>query len=107
MRAGPNVDIVSKSEYMPFGPVTFDVVTCLEMLEHDATPETTISEISRVLKPGGTVVITLPGIGFPKHEYPCDYWRVTTEGLTLWMWRFREVVVTEDKTHVYGTGRKA
>ena len=40
-------------EKLPFAAATFDVVTCVDVLEHVADPAQTIAEISRVLKPGG------------------------------------------------------
>ncbi len=41
---------------------TFDVVTCIETIEHlpDQILNETIAEISRLLKPGGMVLITTP-----------------------------------------------
>jgi 2-polyprenyl-6-hydroxyphenyl methylase/3-demethylubiquinone-9 3-methyltransferase len=44
---------VARAESLPFGEVTFDVVTCCDVLEHVSDLDGTISEISRVLKPGG------------------------------------------------------
>jgi 2-polyprenyl-6-hydroxyphenyl methylase/3-demethylubiquinone-9 3-methyltransferase len=41
------------AEEMPFGDRTFDVVVCVDVLEHVADLEQVIGEISRVLKPGG------------------------------------------------------
>lgn len=47
---------------LPFKDGEFDLVTCLETLEHldDATLEATLNEISRVLAPGGMAVFTTP-----------------------------------------------
>lgn len=36
-------------------PAAFDVVTCMEMLEHVPDPASTIAACSRLVKPGGTV----------------------------------------------------
>ncbi len=38
---------------LPFPDKSFDVVTCLDFLEHVKDPERYIEEISRVLRPGG------------------------------------------------------
>lgn len=38
---------------MPFEDASFDVVTCLDFLEHVVSPLMVIKEISRVLRPGG------------------------------------------------------
>ena len=39
-------------------PQRFDVVTCLEMLEHVPTPESVIRACHNLVKPGGTVVFS-------------------------------------------------
>lgn len=41
------------AERLPFGDQTMDVVTCFDVLEHIPNKDQTISEIYRVLKPGG------------------------------------------------------
>ena len=45
---------------MPFGAGSFDIVTMLAVLEHLSNPEQVISEIARVLRPGGQLVLTVP-----------------------------------------------
>ncbi len=44
---------VGKSEHMPFEDNTFDIVTCVDVLEHVESPAAAVREIHRVLKPGG------------------------------------------------------
>jgi len=41
------------AEYLPFESDKFDVVVCVDVLEHVEDPREAIAEISRVLKPGG------------------------------------------------------
>lgn len=54
--------VQADSERMPFADGTFDVVTCFQALHHmDAYKF--ISECRRVLKPGGTLIITDPNGG--------------------------------------------
>lgn len=43
----------------------FDVVVCIEVIEHVGQPERLLSEISRVLKPGGHLLMTFPRQSFP------------------------------------------
>ncbi len=81
MREGPNVDEVMNSHVLMWPACTFDNVLCLETLEHDDCFWLTVSEMKRVLKRGGRLVITVPGIGFPKHDYPNDFWRFTADAL--------------------------
>ena len=106
MRPGPNVDVVAPGNAIPFPDASFDVVCCLEMLEHDRDPFGTVREMRRVLRPGGHLVLTVPSIGFARHNYPSDYWRMTADGLAVLMDGMDGVLVFEDRTHSYGTGRE-
>lgn len=83
MREGPCVDMVANAHYLgELASNSYDTVLCLEMLEHDDAFWLTAQEIIRLVKkPGGVVVVTAPGNGFPHHEYPSDYWRFTADGL--------------------------
>jgi SAM-dependent methyltransferase len=44
-------------ETMPFRDATFDRVVCQSSLDHYADPATGMREMSRILRPGGTIVI--------------------------------------------------
>lgn len=81
--AGPGVDLVADGQAIPFPDNSYDFVICAETLEHDTAPWKTSQEIQRVVKVGGLVIVTVPGIGFPRHDFPSDYWRFTTDGLAL------------------------
>ncbi len=41
---------------LPFSNASFDVVTCMDFLEHVESPKDVVNEISRVLKPGGLFI---------------------------------------------------
>jgi 2-polyprenyl-3-methyl-5-hydroxy-6-metoxy-1,4-benzoquinol methylase len=45
---------------LPFADASFDTVTMLDVLEHVADRQSMIEEIARVLKPGGTWVVSVP-----------------------------------------------
>jgi SAM-dependent methyltransferase len=51
----------------PFEEATVDLVWCSEVLEHLFSPAGTVSEISRVLKPGGVFLCTVPYHGLLKN----------------------------------------
>ncbi len=51
---------VSDIACLPFGDASFDLVICAEVLEHLADEKTAAAEIIRVLKPGGTLVVSVP-----------------------------------------------
>lgn len=81
MRPGPGVDMVAPAAHLPWHNDHFGVVVCTEMLEHDPTFWLSVPEMARVLQPGGLLILTARGIGFPLHDYPCDYWRFTPAGI--------------------------
>jgi SAM-dependent methyltransferase len=52
---------------LQFRTSTFDAVICLEVLEYVSDPRRAVNEIARVLKVGGTVVLSVPFM-FKEHE---------------------------------------
>ncbi len=77
---GPGVDVVGDAHTLPFKDGEFDQILCTEVLEHLHTPGIAIQEMMRVLKPGGTILLTTRFI-FPIHDAPHDYYRYTKYGL--------------------------
>jgi SAM-dependent methyltransferase len=75
------IDVVASADSLPFDSDTFDWVICTEVLEHCANPGEVLSEIRRVLKPGGTCFLTTPFLR-PLHEMPFDFYRFTPPALT-------------------------
>ncbi|MBJ7348210.1 MAG: methyltransferase domain-containing protein [Thermoleophilaceae bacterium] len=47
-------------ETMPFEPATFDLITCLDVIEHVKVDSEAFRELLRVAKPGGFLVVTVP-----------------------------------------------
>lgn len=54
------IDYVSDILNIPVPDKSFDVILCTEVIEHIPDPISAIKEISRILKPGGTLLITAP-----------------------------------------------
>ena len=48
---------------LPFADATFDRVICSEVLEHLPADEAAMAELARVLRPGGTMAVTVPRFG--------------------------------------------
>lgn len=52
-------DIVT-NDFLPFTDESFDVALCIEAFHYVANPEHAIREIRRVLRPGGTAIVSIP-----------------------------------------------
>ena len=52
--------LVEPDEPLPFADNEFDLVTCIETLEHVRDVQLALSEIRRVLRPGGRLALTTP-----------------------------------------------
>lgn len=57
-----NTDITHNAEHAPypFNDESFDGIVCSELLEHLSNPHTVIEECHRILKPNGTMILTIP-----------------------------------------------
>jgi SAM-dependent methyltransferase len=86
----PSVDVLADIQHLPFADATADAVICTSVLEHVGNAHDCISEIKRVLKPGGLVYVTVPFI-FPTHPDPLDRRRWTREGLQAEFSGFEEL----------------
>ncbi|MEA2246021.1 MAG: hypothetical protein QOH46_550 [Solirubrobacteraceae bacterium] len=51
---------VAHVEDLPFADGTFDVVTCLDVVEHTPDDRATLAELRRVTRPGGLLLVTVP-----------------------------------------------
>ena len=49
---------ISAEDFAAQNPADFDVVTCLEMLEHVPDPQSIVQAAATLLKPGGTLVLS-------------------------------------------------
>jgi SAM-dependent methyltransferase len=88
----PIVDIVSNAEAMDVEDNSFDLVLCTQVLEHVQNPARVVNECYRVLKPGGTLIATVPCI-FPQHGYPADNWRFMPDGFRYLLRAFSQVEI--------------
>src|SRR4051794_11321990 len=70
----PDAELVllEPDEQLPFADNAFDLVTCIETLEHIRDVQLALSEMRRVLRPGGRLALTTPAAG---------RWRILFRGL--------------------------
>jgi len=54
---------VGSAEHICFADNTFDIVTMVEVLEHVEDDISALSDIRRLMRPGGLVIITVPAFG--------------------------------------------
>lgn len=52
--------LCSVEKGIPFDDNSFDVITCMDVIEHLENPEFVLSEMKRVLKPGGRFLFHIP-----------------------------------------------
>lgn len=74
--AGAGVDLVGDAHELTryFEPATFDAIYGVAVFEHLLMPWRVVTEMNRVLRPGGIVRLTSHEC-FPLHEQPWDFWR--------------------------------
>jgi SAM-dependent methyltransferase len=69
------VDLVVDLHSLPLPDAKFDLLLCIQVLEHVRHPDKACAEFFRVLKPGGIAIITVPQIthtltdGTPPHFF--------------------------------------
>ena len=68
----------------PFESDSFDSLVSFEVMEHVDDIEVFFSEIVRVLKPGGKIIVSVP-FCWVEHEKPNDYRRFTKIGLEKYL----------------------
>lgn len=69
-----------EGDIWPMPSASFDLVFATETLEHVPEPAAFLAEARRVLRDGGTVLLTVP-FSARWHYIPHDYWRYTPSSL--------------------------
>jgi len=89
-------DLVGNIHHLPLDSNSVDAILCLAVLEHVEDPPKAISEILRVLKPGGYCLLYVPFLFYYHAEgsYYKDYWRFTEDGLKLLVKDFSNIEIS-------------
>lgn len=77
---GTRPDIFGDAQDLPFLDSTINHALFLDVIEHLPEPERSLSELNRVLKPGGSLTLQVPFL-YPLHDEPLDFHRWTRHGL--------------------------
>ena len=75
-------DLLYDGRHLPFEDRSFDTVLSVQVLEHTPHPAALISEMARVLKDDGVLLLSAP-FQFRLHEQPHDYYRFSPHGLRV------------------------
>jgi SAM-dependent methyltransferase len=75
-----DLDVRLDAQSLPFADNSFDLVLFSEVIEHLGDSRKPLAEVSRVLKPGGIMLITWP-FNYMLHELPHDYVRYSEFGM--------------------------
>lgn len=81
----------------PFADSEFDSVVTNQVLEHVFTPGIFLSEINRVLKKEGTLLLTVP-FAWDEHEQPYDYARYSSFALRFLFDKHGFEIISEIKS---------
>ena len=100
LRLTPLVNVVANAERIPFPSQGFDLVLCTQMLEYAPDPGLVLSEIHRVLKPGGRVLLSVPSV-FPQ-DADEDRWRFLPAGIRQLLSAFSEVEIVPEGGSIAG-----
>ncbi len=97
-----NTHVVGDVHRLPFQNSVFEAVVCLNAFEHYRDPKGAMSEINRVLKPGGRLFIHTAFLQ-PLHEAPHHYYNCTEFGMREWLrdYDVKEVSVSPNFNPVY------
>lgn len=85
----PKIDI---QDLRNFKSDHYDFVILDQVLEHVSDPAKAITEVHRILKKGGRLIVTTPFL-VKIHYVPNDYWRFTRDGLRQLLSVYSDVVV--------------
>ena len=80
--------LCASAEALPFPSGFFDAVIMSEVLEHTASETTALHEAARVLRPRGTVILTVPHRG-PMELTDMTNWKYRMPGLHRWAYGWK------------------
>lgn len=82
---------------LPFDNEEFDSIVMNEVFEHVFNPDDLLTEVYRVLKPEGVLLLTTPFV-WDEHTQPYDYARYSSFGLKYLLEKHDFVIVSYEKS---------
>jgi SAM-dependent methyltransferase len=76
------LDALGDLESLPFADATFAAALSVVTLEHVKHPQQVVSEMARILQPGGQLLLIVPH-QWEEHQQPHDFFRYTRYGVRL------------------------
>jgi SAM-dependent methyltransferase len=98
MSPGLGVDVVLNLHSINLPSESVGMVISCDTLEHVEYPRKALSELFRILKPGGILIISSVML-YKIHAAPNDYWRFTPEG-------FKSLLSEFDSSYVDWNGKE-
>ena len=95
MILGPGVNVHSKIEDAKFLD-PFDIVISAGSLEHAPNWQAFVNGMKRNCASEGLLMLTTVSPGFPRHNYPDDFWRFTVEDIEKIFSDFEILVLRSD-----------
>lgn len=92
-----SIDLYYGGGRFPLRDSVVDTIVTSQVLEHVFEPDLFIGEVSRVLRPGGVLLLTVPFV-WDEHERPFDYARYTSIGLQHLLTKHGLRVEDQEKT---------
>jgi len=97
------VDVVGKGEQLPFKSETFDLIIATGVFEYFAEPRVAATEMHRVLKPSGHLILSVGAI--TPRVVDIEHWRYLPAGLKFALGAFSKVTIVPEITSVGGVFR--
>lgn len=91
------IDVFYDGKTIPFPDAHFDSIFSSEVFEHIFELEASLSELNRVLKTNGQMLISVP-FAWNEHEVPNDFGRYTSFGLKYLLEKSGFEIVNQEKT---------
>jgi SAM-dependent methyltransferase len=87
--------------HLPFADGRFDLVICAEVLEHVPAHERAVAEITRVLRPGGELVVSVPRRGPERLCWALSDQYAPAEGGHIRIYRKADLIALLEQTGLW------